>query len=88
VEVVRRALAVWNADNLDAFLAELDPELEWHPSIEPALEGRETIYRGGAMIVREGPGTNIAARRGEASRVKLRRLATSATRSWSGVIST
>ena len=46
VEVVRRALAAWNADNLDAFLAELDPELEWHPSIEPALEGRETVYRG------------------------------------------
>ena len=35
-----------DADNLDAFLAELDPELEWHPSIEPALEGRETVFRG------------------------------------------
>jgi len=46
VETVRRAQEAWNADNLDAFLAELDPEVEWHPSIEPALEGRETIYRG------------------------------------------
>jgi ketosteroid isomerase-like protein len=27
-------------------LAELDPEVEWHPSIEPALEGRATTYRG------------------------------------------
>jgi hypothetical protein len=27
-------------------LAELDPEVEWHPSIEPALEGGETTYRG------------------------------------------
>jgi ketosteroid isomerase-like protein len=46
VEVVRRAQAAWNADNLDAYLTELDPEVEWHPSIEPALEGRTTIYRG------------------------------------------
>jgi hypothetical protein len=27
-------------------LAELDPEVEGHPSIEPALEGGETTYRG------------------------------------------
>jgi len=46
VETVRRAQDAWNADNLDAFLAELDPEVEWHPSIEPALEGRQTTYRG------------------------------------------
>jgi ketosteroid isomerase-like protein len=46
VEAVRRAFEAWNADDLDAFLAELDPEVEWHPSIEPALEGGETTYRG------------------------------------------
>ena len=46
VETFRRALEAWNADDLDAFLAELDPEGEWHPSIEPALEGGETVYRG------------------------------------------
>jgi len=46
VETVRRVLEAWNADDLDAFLAELDPEVEWHPSIEPALEGGETAYRG------------------------------------------
>ena len=46
VESVRRAAEAWNTDDLDAFLAELDPEVEWHPSIEPALEGGETIYRG------------------------------------------
>ena len=40
VETVRRAYEAWNADDLDAFLAELDPEVEWHPSIEPALGGR------------------------------------------------
>jgi ketosteroid isomerase-like protein len=46
VEAVRRAYEAWNADDLDAFLAELDPEGEWHPSIEPALEGGETALRG------------------------------------------
>jgi ketosteroid isomerase-like protein len=46
VETVRRLQEAWNADDLDAFLAELDPEVEWHPSIEPALEGKETTYRG------------------------------------------
>ena len=46
VETVRRAYLAWNADELDAFLAELDPECEWHPSIEPALEGKGTTYRG------------------------------------------
>jgi ketosteroid isomerase-like protein len=46
VETVRRAYEAWNVDDLDAFLAELDPEVEWHPSIEPALEGGKTTYRG------------------------------------------
>jgi ketosteroid isomerase-like protein len=46
VEAAQRALEAWNADDLDAFLAELDPEIEVHPAIEPALEGGETTYRG------------------------------------------
>jgi ketosteroid isomerase-like protein len=46
VETIQRALEAWNADDLDAFLAELDPEVEWHPSIEPGLEGKATTYRG------------------------------------------
>jgi ketosteroid isomerase-like protein len=46
VEAIRRGIEAWNADDLDAFLALLDPEVEWHPSIEPALEGGETTYRG------------------------------------------
>ena len=46
VEAVQRAVAAWNADDLDAFLAELDADVEWHPAIEPSLEGRATIYRG------------------------------------------
>ena len=46
VEAVRRAYEAWNADDLDAFMADLDPEIEVHPAIEPALEGGETTYRG------------------------------------------
>jgi ketosteroid isomerase-like protein len=46
VEIVQRAIAAWNADDLDAFLAELDADLEWHPAIQPGLEGKATIYRG------------------------------------------
>jgi ketosteroid isomerase-like protein len=46
VEAIRRGYNAWNTDDLDAFLAELDPEIEVHPAIEPALEGAETTYRG------------------------------------------
>ena len=46
VEAAWRAYEAWNTDDLDAYLAELDPEVEWHPSIEPALEGGETAFRG------------------------------------------
>jgi ketosteroid isomerase-like protein len=46
VETVERAVEAWKADDLDAFLAELHPEVEWHPSIEPALEGGATAYKG------------------------------------------
>jgi ketosteroid isomerase-like protein len=46
VETLQRARAAWNADNLDAALAELDPEVEWHPAIERALERKGTTYRG------------------------------------------
>ena len=46
VEVAQRAVEAWNADDLDAFLAELDAEIEWYPSIEPGLEGKATTYRG------------------------------------------
>ena len=46
VETVQRAIEAWNADDLDGFLATLDAEVEWHPAIEPGLEGGETTYRG------------------------------------------
>jgi ketosteroid isomerase-like protein len=46
VETVQRAVEAWNADDLDAFLAELDADVEWQPAIEPGLEGKATTYRG------------------------------------------
>lgn len=46
VETVQRAVDAWNADDLDAFLAELDADVEWYPSIEPSLQGKATTYRG------------------------------------------
>jgi ketosteroid isomerase-like protein len=48
VETVQRAVDAWNADDLDAFLAELAPDVEWHPAIQPGLEGRATSYLGHA----------------------------------------
>ena len=46
VETVQRAVDAWNADDLDAFLAELSVNVEWHPAIEPGLEGQAATYRG------------------------------------------
>ena len=46
VETAQRAIEAWNADDLDAFLAVLDADVEWHPAIQPGLEGRATTYRG------------------------------------------
>ena len=46
VKTVERAVAAWNADDLDAFLATLAADVEWHPAIQPGLEGGATTYRG------------------------------------------
>src|SRR4249920_791807 len=47
VETVKRAVAAWNADDLDALLIGLDADIEWHPSIQPGLEGKEAaVFRG------------------------------------------
>jgi ketosteroid isomerase-like protein len=61
VGTVRRAYEAWEADDLDAFLAQLHPDVEWHPSIEPALEGNATVYKG-----HEGARRGWAEYRGEA----------------------
>jgi ketosteroid isomerase-like protein len=46
VETVQRIIAAWHADDLDAFLAELDADLEWYPSIEQSVSGEAAAYRG------------------------------------------
>ena len=86
VETVQRAVEAWNDDDLDAFLAELDADVEWHPAIQPGLEGKATIYRGhdGARKICG----RTAARRGNASPIGPRSSATSASRSSPSVTST
>ena len=46
LETIQRAQEAWNAEELHAWLAEADPEVEWHTAIEQALEGRGRTYRG------------------------------------------
>ena len=46
LETFQRAQAAWNSEDLDAWLAELDPEVEWHTALEQALEGKRSTYRG------------------------------------------
>ena len=46
VEIARRAYDAWVRDDLDAFLAELDPEVVWHTAIEGTAEGENMVYRG------------------------------------------
>jgi ketosteroid isomerase-like protein len=46
VESFERALAAYNRRDVEALLAELDPEVEWHPALEVLLGGEATIYRG------------------------------------------
>jgi ketosteroid isomerase-like protein len=46
VETLQRARAAWDAHDLDAFLAEADPQVEWHTALERALEGSGSTYRG------------------------------------------
>ena len=80
VETVQRAIAAWNGDDLDAFLAEFDADVEWQPAIEPGLEGRATTYRG-----HDGARTVWEEDRGEAWErlvIGLTSSATSASRSW------
>src|SRR5262245_40235261 len=50
LRTLQRAQAAWNAEDLDAWLAEADPEVEWHTALEQALEGRGATYRGHAGL--------------------------------------
>jgi ketosteroid isomerase-like protein len=46
VEIVRRSFEAWKRDDLDSFLAEVDPEVVWHTAIEGTAEGEDTVFRG------------------------------------------
>jgi ketosteroid isomerase-like protein len=46
MEIARRCFDAWNRDDLDGFLAEIDPEVVWHTAIEGSAEGDDTAYRG------------------------------------------
>ena len=61
LETLQRAQAAWNAEDLDAWLAELDPKAEWHGSLEQALQGRGNTYRGHDGL-REAPFGRISQR--------------------------
>jgi hypothetical protein len=50
VDAVRRAIEVWNTDDLDAYLAIIEelvhPDLEWYAVIAQMVEGQDSVYRG------------------------------------------
>ena len=46
VEAFKRGSDAANRRDIDALLAVLDPEVEWHPAMAALLEGATTVYRG------------------------------------------
>jgi ketosteroid isomerase-like protein len=46
VETFKRAIEAYNRRDIDSFLEELDPEVEWHGALQAVLEGKATVYRG------------------------------------------
>jgi len=46
VEAFKRALEAIDRRDVEALLAELDPEVEWHSAILMGLGGQRTVYRG------------------------------------------
>jgi len=46
MESARRCFDAWIRNDLDAFLAEIDPDIVWHTAIERSAEGDNTVYRG------------------------------------------
>jgi ketosteroid isomerase-like protein len=45
-ELLKRAVEAYNRRDVEALVAELDPEVEWHPALPGLLVGAATIYRG------------------------------------------
>jgi ketosteroid isomerase-like protein len=53
VEVIRQSLAAYQRDDLDSWLATIDPAIEWQAlAIDRAAEGRESVYRGHEGMLR------------------------------------
>jgi ketosteroid isomerase-like protein len=46
VETFNRVIEAANRWDLEAALAELDPEIEWRPAVQVLLEGEAPVYRG------------------------------------------
>jgi ketosteroid isomerase-like protein len=46
VEAFKRAIQAYNRRDIDAFLEEIDPEVEWHGALQALLESEATVYRG------------------------------------------
>jgi ketosteroid isomerase-like protein len=46
VESLKRANEAGNRRDIEALLEELDPEVEWHPSMQALLGGGQPVYRG------------------------------------------
>jgi ketosteroid isomerase-like protein len=46
VEALKRAVDAFARRDMDAVLAEYDPEIEWHPGMAGLLAGETMVYRG------------------------------------------
>ncbi len=46
VEAVRRSLDAWNRGDVEAWLEDAHPEIEWFSEIVQRVEGSDTVYRG------------------------------------------
>ena len=46
VELLRRAVDAYNRRDVEALVAELDPEVEWMPALPGLVAGEAAVYRG------------------------------------------
>jgi len=46
VEAFKRGLEAGNRGDVDALLAELHPEIEWHSALHALMGGQQTVFRG------------------------------------------
>ena len=46
VEIVRAAHQAWQRDDLEAWLAMIDPDVEWLTAVERGVAGSTSVYRG------------------------------------------